>query len=176
MLPSLVPPRHIDDCGVTHILHEELCDPQLSSRQNFPLWARLYQHVFCKKPSLFLSSSRYRYLGPSESEQRKNAYTMLTRNQVPLLLATPLAIHEQNWKCLDIQAQGFPVALRDYVHRQSGKSCNRFALYFLASFISICVFGFCWFMQRFLRSSSLVLPLLSGTGFSVSANVKYRIL
>ena len=29
------------------------------------------------------------------------------------------------------------------------------------------VFGFCGFMQRVARSSSLVLPLLSGTGFSV---------
>ena len=104
VLPSLVPPRHIDDCGVTHILHEELCDPQLSSRQNFPLWARLYQHVFCKNPSLFLSSSRYRFLGNSESACGHYAYP----NKVPLLLATLLVIHEKNWQCLYIQAQGFP--------------------------------------------------------------------
>ena len=32
----------------------EICS--LSSHQNFPLWARLYQYVFCKKPLLFSSS------------------------------------------------------------------------------------------------------------------------
>ena len=44
---------------------------------------------------------------------------------------------------------------------------QQIALYFFASFIFIFVFGFCGFMQRVSRSSSLVLPLLSGTGFSV---------
>ena len=51
-----------------------------------PVWARLYQHVFCKKPSLFLSSSRYRNFGRSESACRHCAYP----NPVQLLLATPL--------------------------------------------------------------------------------------
>ena len=32
------------------ILHLELCDPQVVNHQNVPLWARLYQSVFCKKP------------------------------------------------------------------------------------------------------------------------------
>ena len=36
---------------------------------------------------------------------------MLTPSPVPLLLATPLVLHEKNWKYLDIQAQGFLVAL-----------------------------------------------------------------
>ena len=63
-------------------LHWEFCDLQLSSHRNVPLWAGLFQHVFCKKPSLFLSSSRFRNLGPS--------------NPVPLLLTTPLVIHEKN--------------------------------------------------------------------------------
>ena len=112
-LPNLVPQRRIDDCCVIHFLHREFCDPQLSNHQNFPLWAGLYQHVFCKKPSLFSSSSRYRNLGLSESECRHYACP----NPVPLLLATPLVIHEKNWKCLDVQAPGFPVALKDYVHR-----------------------------------------------------------
>ena len=58
--------------------------------KNNPLWARLYKHVFCKKPSLFLSSNRYRNLGPSESACRHYAYP----NPVPLLLATPFVIHE----------------------------------------------------------------------------------
>ena len=62
-LPNLVPPRHIDDCYAIHFLHRDFCDLWLSSHQKFPLWARLYQHVFCK----FSSSSRHRNLGPSES-------------------------------------------------------------------------------------------------------------
>ena len=42
-----------------------------------------------------------------------NAYP----NTVPLLLASPLVIHETSWKCLDVQAQGFSVALKDYIHQ-----------------------------------------------------------
>ena len=48
-LPSLVPPRQIDDCVEIHILHKELCDLLLSNQQNFPLLARLSQCVFCKE-------------------------------------------------------------------------------------------------------------------------------
>ena len=109
-LPNLVPPRHIDDCCAIHFLHWEFCDLQLSCHQNFPFWARLYQHVFCKKPSLFSSSTRYRNLGPSENACSHDAYP----NPVPLLLAAPLVPHEKNWKCLDIHAQDFRVALKDY--------------------------------------------------------------
>ena len=47
------------------------------------LWGRLYQHVFCKKPLLFSSSSRYHKLGPSENAYIHCAYP----NPVPLLLA-----------------------------------------------------------------------------------------
>ena len=97
-----------------HFLHWGCCDPQVFKHQNVPLWARLYQHVFCKKTSLFSSSSRYRNLGPSESACRHCAYHP---NPVPLLLAAPLVIHEKNWKCLDIQAQGWHVALLKYFHR-----------------------------------------------------------
>ena len=79
----------------------------------FPLWVRLYQHVFCKKPSLFSSSSRYRNLGLSKSECGHYACP----NLVPLLLATPLVIHEKNWKCLDAQAPGLPVAAKNNFHR-----------------------------------------------------------
>ena len=66
--------RHIDDCFATHFLHWEFCDPLWSSHQNYPLWARLNQWVFCKKPSLFSSWRRYHNLGPSESECRHHAY------------------------------------------------------------------------------------------------------
>ena len=76
-LPNLVPPRHIDDCYAIHFLHWAFCDLLLLSHQNFPLWARLYQHVFCKKPSLFSSSSRYRSLGLWEV----SVNTVLTRTR-----------------------------------------------------------------------------------------------
>ena len=54
-------------------------------------------------------------------------------NPVPLLLATPLVIHEKNWKCLDVHATGFHVALQELLSStkfslnscgQSGESCN----------------------------------------------------
>ena len=79
-LPNLVPPRCIDDCYAIHFLHWEFCDPQLSSHPNFPLGARLYQHVFCKKPSLFSSSSRFRNLDRSESRKVRE-HTVLTRTR-----------------------------------------------------------------------------------------------
>ena len=113
VLPSLVPPRHIDDCSSIHFLHWEFCDPLWSSQQYVPLWARLYQYVVCKKPLLFSSSSRYHNLGPSDSASVHCACT----NPVPLLLAAPLEVHEMTWKCLDFLALGFPKALEDYFHR-----------------------------------------------------------
>ena len=50
---SLVPPRRIGDCSAIHFLHSEFCDLQLSNLPKSPLWAQLYQHAFCKKPSFF---------------------------------------------------------------------------------------------------------------------------
>ena len=96
VLPSLVPLRQIDDCFAIRFLRLEFCDPRQSSHQNVPLWARLYQYIFCKKPSLFLSSSRYRNLGPSESPCRHCAYP----EPIPFLVATPLVIHEKNLEVL----------------------------------------------------------------------------
>ena len=61
----------------------------------------------------FGSASRYRNFGPSEGACRHCACP----KPVPLLLATPLVVHEKNWKCLDIQAHGFTVAPKDHVHR-----------------------------------------------------------
>ena len=72
--------------------------------KNVPLWHGLYQHVFCKKLLLFSSSGRYHNWGPSESAYLHCAYP----NRVPLLLATPLEVHEMTWKCLDFLALGFP--------------------------------------------------------------------
>ena len=181
-LRCLVPPQRTDDCVESHILQWEYGDPLLSSHQNVPLWERLYQHVFCKKLSLFLSSSRFRNWGPSESACRHCAYP----SPVPLLLATPLVIHEKNWKCLDPQAQGFPVALKEYFRRPNSlwtPAANpaihvkyRFVLLRLLHFIflfSVSV-GLC---IGFLRRSTLVLlPSFGNWIFGVSANVNYRIL
>ena len=149
---------------------------------DFPLCERLYECVFCKKTSLFLSSSRYRNWGPSESACRHHAY----QSPVPLLLTTPLVIHEKNWKCLDPQAQGFSMALQDYVHRPNSlrtPAANpaihviyRFVLLRLLHFLflfSVSV-GLC---IGFLRRSTLVLLTSFGYWiFGVSANVNYRIL
>ena len=48
-----LPPQHIHDCYAIHFLHWEFLWSAVIKSQNFTLWARLYQHVFCKKPSCF---------------------------------------------------------------------------------------------------------------------------
>ena len=151
---------------------ENFCDLQFSSHQHFPLWARLYQHVFCKKPSLFSSSSRYRNLGPSESACRHYAYTepgsTFARDSIG-----------NSWEELEVSrslgagflcgSEGLLSSTKFSLNScsQCGKSCNRSlctsscpSFLFLFS-VSV---GLC---SGFPRSSSLVLPLLSGTGFSV---------
>ena len=97
-------------------------------------------------------------------------------NPVPLFLATPLVIHEKNWKCLDIQAQGIQVALKYYVHRPNSPSTPAAnpAIHAIYLFVLLLIHHF-YFRFRFLWvscsgfpcSSSLALPLLSCTGFSV---------
>ena len=171
VLPSLVP-RHIDDCYAIHFLHWEFFDLRLSSHQNFPLWTRLYQHVFCRKSSLFSSSSRHRNLGPSEYACRHYAYP----NPVPLLLATPLLNHEKNLKCFGIHAQGFPMALMDYVHppKSLWTPAANPAFHVIDRFVLLRVLHFylCfWFLlvqaSGFPGAPHSYFPLLSGTGFSV---------
>ena len=183
-LPSLVPPRRIDDWCVIHFLHWELCDPQSLNHQNFPLWARLYQHVFCKKPLLlfvFKQISQFRSFGKCVFVH----YAFLSL--VPLLLATPLL---SSWEELGSVSTsldaGFPRGSEGLLSStkcsqnscsQPGNSCDvslcsssRPSFLFLFSFSVDSCCGF-------LGSSSLVLPLLSGSGFSVYLlGVKYRIL
>ena len=171
VLPNLVPPRHIDDCFAIHFLHWEFCDPPWSSHQNVPLWARLYQYVFCKTPLLFSSSGRYHNLGPSESACFHCAYP----NLVPLLLATPWVFHEMTWKCLNFLALGSSKALLKYFHRPNSlwiAVANR-AIHVIYRSVLLRVPPFFLFFvsvhscSGFPRSSSLILPLLSDTGFSV---------
>ena len=137
-LPNLVPQQRIDDCCVIHFLHWELCDPRLSNHPNFPLWARLYQYVFCKKLLLFSSSSRCRNLGPSESACRHHAYP----EPVPLLLAAPLVIHEKSWE--NILMQEILVEIQLPVQQV----LQQFTSYCFVVFIFICVFSFCWSTRR----------------------------
>ena len=76
------------------------------------------------------------------------------------------------WKCLDFLALGFPKALlKKYFHRpkfslnscgKSGNSCEKSLC--TSSDSTVVSVDSC---SGFPRSSSLVLPLLSGTGFSV---------
>ena len=113
-LPNLVPPQRIDDCYAIHFIHWELLWSAVIKSQNVPLWARLYQYVFCKRTLLFSSSRTYRNVDPSESAFRYCAYP----SSVPLLLALPLVNHEKKWKCPEPQAQGYLVALRGYFHQQ----------------------------------------------------------
>ena len=127
------------------------CDLQLSDHQHFPLWAQLYQQVFCKKPLLISSSSRYHIFCLSGREHKCCAYP----SPIPLLLAPPLVIHEKNWKCLDVHATGFSMTLEKLLSSfnfseilQSVRQImQQIALYFFVSFIFIFVY-FCWFLQR----------------------------
>ena len=43
----------------TSFIKNFVSDPLLLNHQNVPLWARLYQHVFCKKPFTFFGSQAY---------------------------------------------------------------------------------------------------------------------
>ena len=148
----LAPPRHIDDCSEIILLHWEFCDPLWSSHQNVPFWARLYQHVFCKKPSLFSSSSRYRNLGPSESACRHYVHP----NPVPLLLAAPLEVHEMTLEVSWLPCSGFPQGSVEVLSstKHSLNSCSQSGN---SWDLSLCtssdspyfyfVFGFCGFTQ-----------------------------
>ena len=94
---------------------------------------------------------------------------------VPLLLATPLVIHKKNWQCLDIQAQGLHVALKDYVHRPlslwnpAGSPASHAIDRCLLRVLHIC---FCFrFLSVYAAGFSVAphsyFPLLSSTGFFV---------
>ena len=92
------------------------------------------------------------------------------------MLATPLEVHEMTWTCLGFPALGFSQGSVEVLSStkfslnscsQAGNSrdtslctSSRSPFLFLFS-VTVCLCG------GFPRSSSLVLPLLSGTGFSV---------
>ena len=149
-LPTLVPPRHIDDCSRFTLFTENfvICCYQVT--KIFLLWHDCTSTSSARRPRYFCLQADVTILGPSESACRHCAHP----KPIPLLLATPLIIHEKNWKSLDIHDQGFRVALKDSVHRPNspwtlainGNSCNR----------SLCtssrplffVFVFCRFMLQ----------------------------
>ena len=175
-LPNLVPPRHIDDCSAIHFLHWEFCDLLPSNHQFFPLWARLYQHVFCKMPSIFccLQADIAMWV-----LRKVRIYTVLTRTWFHLCFRDSIG---NSWEELVVSRSLGAGFLRDSAgllsptkfslkswsqSRNSYKSCNRLlctssspSFLFLFS-VSV---GLCNGLHR---SSSLVLPLLSGVGFSV---------
>ena len=147
--------------------------------KNIPLWARLYQYVFCKKPLLFSSSSRDHKLGASESAYSHCAYP----NPIPLLLGAPWEVHEMTWKCLDFLALGFPKALLKYFHQPNslGILVTNQAIpatyLFVLLRVFFLVFGFCGFMHRvsptlFIRTSTSFWYWI----FGVSVDIKYGIL
>ena len=136
-----------------------------------PVTQMLLSRVFCKKTLLF-SSSRDHNLGPSE----KCVYTLCLPGPCwTFILAAPLEVHEMTWKCHDFLALSLTKALLKYFHQPNklslvacGQSDNSWDISFyftLLIFILLSVsVDSC---NESPRSSSLVLPLLSGTGFSV---------
>ena len=104
-LPSLVPLQRIDDCFEIHILHWELCAPQLLLNHQ-----KMFRSGYdCTSTSPARSPCYFRL-------QADNRY-FACPSPVPLLLATPLVLHQRNWKCLDPSAQGFSVAPKDFFHQ-----------------------------------------------------------
>ena len=100
----------------------------------------------------------------------KNAYLHCAYpNPVPLLLAAPLEFHEMTWKCFDFHAVDFSKALLKCFHQPNSiwiPTVNQtiYAIYFFVLLIHHFFLGFDFCRSR---SSPLVLPLLSCTGFSV---------
>ena len=108
---------------------------------NFPLWARLYQHVFCKEPSRFSSSSRCRNSGLPGNEQN----VVFTRYH--FCSSGLKVIHEKNWKYLGILERCHqpihawnPAA--NLAHLANHDSVLLRRLFFGE------VYDFCWSMQR----------------------------
>ena len=162
VLPSLVPPRHIDDCSAIHNLHWELCDLRWWSHQNVPLKgttvpARLLQEALVI--FVFKQISQFGSFGRCENT---------------LCLPEPRSTFARgsignSWEELAVSrypSSRYPVALKDYVHRLNSLSeilqpvrqvMQRIALYFFASCVFIFVSGFYWFMKRVSRISFLYL-------------------
>ena len=132
--------------------------------QHFPLCTRLYQHVTCKKPLLFSSSSRYRNLVLCKVRVDTKAYPNTvgnSREELEVSRYPRSGFHRgseglRSWTKFSLNSCG-----------QSGKSCNRSLctssrpsfLFFCSSTVGL--------RSGFPSGSSLVLPLLYGTGFSV---------
>ena len=118
VLPSLVPPRHIDDCSAIHFLYRELCDLQYSNHPNVPLLARLYQHVFCKKPFYFLLQADITIW----VLRKVRIHTVRTRTRFHYCSRFHWKFMRFHWKCLDFLALGFPKALLKYFHQPNSLS------------------------------------------------------
>ena len=109
--------------------------------QNVPLWARLYQCVFCKEPLWFWFSGRYRNFGPSGSE--KNA--VLTRSTFARGPESNSREELEASRCSWTLSSTRP-CLKSCGH--SGRSCNKFPR---SSSLSTFLGGFsvyCWSMRQ----------------------------
>ena len=123
MLPSHVPPQHIDDYVETHILHSGLCDPQLLNHQNVPLWPRLYQCVFCKMSLCGVYPIPLLLAAMKNSWEELEARGVLKHFHLPVCPWTEL--FWPFWQTMRWVSSNFLVVIN-------------FNL----------VFGFCWSMQR----------------------------
>ena len=153
----------------------------MNKSPKFPLWTRQYQHVFCKKPSIFV----FNHVSQLVSF-RKCVFSLCLPEPGSTFARGSIGVHETNWKCPQSSASGLPEALLKYFHQPNSARipvANQaihaiyISLHFFAFLIFIFVNGFCGFMQR-------VSPkLLTRTStsfwywiFGVSVGIKYGML
>ena len=111
VLPSFVPPRHIDDCFAVHFLHRILWSAVVKSPKSSALGTSVPVRRLQEALVIFVFNITIWVL------RKVRIYTVRTRIPVPLLLAAPLEVHEMTWKCLDFPALGFSKALLKYFHQ-----------------------------------------------------------
>ena len=104
VLPSLVPPRHTDDCSSIHFLHRELCDLCTT------VPARLLQETI-----VIIVLKQISQFGSFE----KCVYTLCLPETGSTFACGSTGIHKMTWKRLDFLALGFPKALLKYFHQPS---------------------------------------------------------
>ena len=150
VLPSLVPPRHIDDCFAIHVLHWEFCDPLCKM---FRSGHDCTSTSSARSPCYFCLQAAITNWVLRKVHKEHCAYPDL----LPLLLAAPLEIHETNWKGFDFLALGFLQSSSEVLSStkfsinscsQSGNSCDISPCTSSDASFFILVFNSCGFIQR----------------------------
>ena len=171
-LPSLAPRQRICDCFAIHFLHWELCDPLWSSRQIVPLLVRLYQCVFCKKTFLIFvlkQISQFGSFGKCVNTQclpepgSTFARGSIGNSGEELEVSWSLGAGFLRGSLGKLSSTKFSLNSCSQSGRSrssSLRSSSSSSFWFVFS-VSV---GLC---SGFPRISSLILPLLSSTGFSV---------